>query len=175
MFSSHSTFLHRARCVCVCAYACVWVCVSGCTYAWGSLSSSSADSFGLGCKLCVCAVSLTHTHTQSSITAQGHVEKLSKNSPNNKWQTQQKKRVQNLHYVIVIDTLLAGFGFVALSILHKGEWKRETQRGEGKTRQTKAVSVFNLQKETSKSGLGTSLSLSALTIIAAAAAAAALY
>lgn len=174
MFSSHSTFLHRARSVCVCAYACVWVCVSGCTYAWGSLSSSSADSFGLACKLCVCAVSLTHTYTELNYRSGSCWEIVQKQSKQQMTNTT-KKRVQNLHYVIVIDTLLAGFGFVALSILHKGEWKRETERGEGKTRQTKAVSVFNLQKETSKSGLGTSLSLSALTIIAAAAAAAALY
>lgn len=137
MLSSHSTFLRRARCVCVCAYAFVWVCVCVCLGVLmledhlvqaQLIASAWPASF-------VCALSRSHTHTQSSITAQGHVEKLSKNSPNNKWQTQQKKRVQNLHYVIVIDTLLAGFGFVALSILHKGEWKRERERERGgKTR-----------------------------------------
>lgn len=175
MFSSHSTFLHRARCVCVCAYACVWVCVSlGVLMLEDHLVQAQLIASAWPASF-VCALSRSHTQTHR---AQLPLRVMLRNCPKTVQTTNDKhnkKRVQNLHYVIVIDTLLAGFGFVALSILHKGEWKRETERGEGKTRQTKAVSVFNLQKETSKSGLGTSLSLSALTIIAAAAAAAALY
>lgn len=112
--------------------------------------------------VCALSRSRTHTHTSSSITVQGHVENVQKSA--NKWQkTKQKKRVQNLHYVIVIETsqrLLAGFAFVALSILHK---KRRRQWGGQEKRGGRSICKRKHRRQ--RRARGTSLSLSAFTII----------